>query len=691
MRKLSLFLLAATLCAQTVETIPFRAVLSPRNEVPPVTDVEASGNGTFLLHVIRDANGRITSAAAEYRVSYLFPGSVTFTGMHIHRGTAAEAGPVVINSTVSAANPVSSDSTGRGSVISQFQVGSTDTATLDAVNGVIANPSGFYLNLHTAAQPNGVIRGQLQRAEMVVLMGLMSPRNEVPPVNIGASGVATITAVRTLNENGSVSSGNVTFDINYTGFPEGTSFTGLHIHNGPAGVNAGVTINTGIGSGPNSVGANPAGGSLHYEVEINPAMAAQVTSLNALFGNSQSQYVNLHTVESPGGVIRAQLRRTDRMTFPVTLLSSNELPPTGLDATAPSLITIYTIRDEQGNATAGTVIFDVNARFPSAAQFTGLHIHAGNAGSNGQVVIGTDLGAGDRSVNSSTGVVNIYRSVTVSSAAGLTALNAILTAPENFYVNLHTTIHPNGAVRAQLAPASTARPAVTFAGSSVMDASRRQVAPGGLLTIMGTELIRVPGEVGASLAGSIFPNTYNGTSVTIGGKAAPVVVANRTSLVVQVPVDAAIGEQDVVVKTPTGESTAVKVTVNVNAPAIFFTNDGGIFLKNNDFSLVSRTNPARAGDILLVYTTGLGVTTGQNTGQITPTPEGASPTFIDTPAARVTVGGRDARVIYSIASPGFLGLYQTAFVVPEGLTAGPQPVVLTVNNVASNSVMLMVQ
>ena len=37
---------------------------------------------------------------------------------------------------------------------------------------MLTDPSGFYVNMHTTDNPGGVIRGQLQRAEMVVLMGL---------------------------------------------------------------------------------------------------------------------------------------------------------------------------------------------------------------------------------------------------------------------------------------------------------------------------------------------------------------------------------------------------------------------------------------------------------------------------------------------------------------------------------------
>jgi uncharacterized protein (TIGR03437 family) len=682
----------SALWAQTVETIPFRAVLSPRNEVPAITNLEASGNGTFLLHVVRDANGRVTSASAEYRVSYQFPAAINFVGMHIHRGNAGENGPVVINSPVTMDNSPGSE-TGRGSINVQFQIGPNDTNALEAVNGVLSNPAGYYLNLHTPANPGGAIRGQLERAEMVVLIGMMNPRNEVPAIpDLNASGVTTITALRTVNSSGAVTSGIVTFDHFNIGFPEGTLFTGFHIHSGAAGVNGPVTVDTALNRNQNIM-ANPGGGTLRYEVELNPATAAQVSTLNGLFSNPQGYYVNLHTAVNPGGAIRAQLRRTDRMNFQMTLSPANEVPPiTDLNASAPSAVTIHTVRDDQGVVTAGHAVFDVNARFPSSTTFTGLHIHTGAAGTNGGVVIDTGLGSGDRSVMTPTGNINIYRTANVTSAAGLTALNNIITNPENYYVNLHTTVNPGGAVRNQLAAPNANRAVISSAGSAIQDPARRTVAPGGLLTLTGTNLTRVPGDPSASIPGATLPNRYNGTSVNIGaGRPAPVVVANGDILVVQVPNETPAGEAEVIVRTPAGETTGTRVTVAALAPAIFFGQSGGIFLKNSDYSLVSTTNPARAGDVLLVYSTGLGAIPALPTGQLPPQPNASLSNLVPTAPVRVSIGGRDATVIYSLASPGYVGLYQTAFTVPAGLTAGSQPVTLSVGNATSNQVTVPVQ
>ena len=177
MKKLvGLVVFATSLFAQTAETIPFRAVMLPSNEVPAIA-ISASGAATIWLHVVRDAQGNVTSASTDFNVTYQFPADVKVTGLHIHKGKAGENGSVTIDSGIKSSDPLSSTN-GRGTINLQGQTASTNAAGLDTVNGMLSDPSGFYVNLHTTDNPSGVIRGQLQRAEMVVLMGRMSPLNE---------------------------------------------------------------------------------------------------------------------------------------------------------------------------------------------------------------------------------------------------------------------------------------------------------------------------------------------------------------------------------------------------------------------------------------------------------------------------------------------------------------------------------
>ena len=356
-------LLSPALFARSAETIYFRAVMLPSNEVPPI-NIDASGSATIRAHVVRDDNGQIADGSVDFLVDYAFPGAVTFTGLHIHNGAAGVNGPVTVNTGLSAANPVV-DEDGRGNITRQAQVRATDAAALATLRGMVENPAGYYANLHTTDFPGGVIRGQLQRAEAHVFMGVMSPRNEVPALDLDASGVSHVLVLVTRDAAGAPTSAQMIFNTNYS-FPGQVTFTGYHIHTSAAGVNGPVIFNTGIGSGAASVQSELSGvGNVNRPVEVNLAQAAQAQALAALLANPADLYINLHTTQFPGGAIRAQLRRTDRMTFDVTMLTSNEVPPiTGLDASALARFVAYTIRHEDGNVLAGAAEFDVELPLP---------------------------------------------------------------------------------------------------------------------------------------------------------------------------------------------------------------------------------------------------------------------------------------------------------------------------------------
>ena len=67
------------------------------------------------------------------------------------------------------------------------------------------------------------------------------------------------------------------------------------------------------------------------------------------------------------------------------------------------------------------------------------------------------------------------------------------------------------------------------------------------------------------------------------------------------------------------------------------------------------------------------------------------PPLAVTAPVRVTIGGQNAEVIYSTASPGFAGLYQAALRMPSGVLAGNAPVILSMGGVNSNTVTIAAQ
>lgn len=670
----------AVASAQTAETRIFRAVLSPANEVPAITDYNASGAATIVAHVVRDASGKIVSGTADFRVSYRLPGEATITGLHIHSGAAGINGPVTLNTGVSGTNNIAAN--GAGLIELPAQALPTAAASLATLEGMFSDPSNYYANMHTSAYPGGVIRGQLQRAEWNVGIGLMSPANEVPAIEgYNASAVGSVMTIITRRPDGSINSGEVLFTVNYN-FPGKITFTGLHIHTGAAGVNGPVTLNSAL----TRIDSSDSGvGTLTYRNEIDVNNAASVAALEGQFRNPAGYYINLHTTDYPGGVVRSQMRSTDAATLSMNMLPSNEVPAvTGLDASGPSLLHVRTMRDAAGTPVAAWMAFDVNYRFPAAIDFIGLHVHTGKAGENGAVRLNSGV-SGTNRVSSTTGFGNIFIPV-LFSGDPIASMAGMLSSPDAWYLNIHTPANTGGAIRAQTGDAmKTPRMGAVINAAGVV--TKTTGSPGALMSLYGADFSPTTTDL-SGWAGTSLPKSLNGVSIKVGNADAPLLFTSPTQINFQVPVETANGAVPVTVTNSAGTGSGLTMQVAGNDPGIFTHNgDNGIVVKNADFSLISATNPAAAGDVLVVFETGMGQTTPATaTGEITPN----SP-LKNTAATTVTIGGVNAPVIYSVASPGFAGLYQTAVRVPAGLGAGSQPLVLTVNGVTSNTVNVTVR
>ncbi|MCW5981662.1 MAG: CHRD domain-containing protein [Bryobacteraceae bacterium] len=135
--------------------VVFRALLSPSHETPPVSGVNISGEGVIEMTLAYTPPGSLSQAIVDFRVNYNAETPQTFTAMHIHRGAAGVAGPVVVDSIFGA----QVEASGSGSLFRQNVV--TDLPTLTVIEAILANPSNYYLNVHSTTNPAGIIRGQL--------------------------------------------------------------------------------------------------------------------------------------------------------------------------------------------------------------------------------------------------------------------------------------------------------------------------------------------------------------------------------------------------------------------------------------------------------------------------------------------------------------------------------------------------
>ena len=107
------------------------------NEVPGPGDVD--GTGTAMIR-LREGQGQVCFKISVSNI--VLPA----TGAHIHVGNAGVAGPIVVALTAPGAT-----GTSEGCL----------TVVRSLVSAILANPTGYYPNVHTTDYPAGAIRGQL--------------------------------------------------------------------------------------------------------------------------------------------------------------------------------------------------------------------------------------------------------------------------------------------------------------------------------------------------------------------------------------------------------------------------------------------------------------------------------------------------------------------------------------------------
>jgi hypothetical protein len=174
-----------------------------------------------------------------------------------------------------------------------------DPAVVDAI---VADPRGYYVNIHTADFPAGAIRGQLHRADDVdldvpdQLTARLLGRNEVPPADPDGRGRAFVDTGRT----------RVCFALLWSNI--GAPIF-AHIHSGVAGVNGPVVVL--FFDVPEAPGSPPAALPEQITAVGGCVDGQDAALLRDIRRHPSAYYVNVHNVEFPGGAIRGQLRRLD--------------------------------------------------------------------------------------------------------------------------------------------------------------------------------------------------------------------------------------------------------------------------------------------------------------------------------------------------------------------------------------------
>jgi uncharacterized protein (TIGR03437 family) len=190
------------------------------------------------------------------------------------------------------------------------------------------------------------------------------------------------------------------------------------------------------------------------------------------------------------------------------------------------------------------------------------------------------------------------------------------------------------------------------------------------------------------------PSQMNAVVVKVDGAAVPLIYTDPNQINFVLPYNLEPRPITITVSNAGSESAAANASVAIDAPGIYTTNQSGEgqgailiagtgLLASSTREFFALTRPARRGEVVEIYATGLGAVTNPPVAGEAARSEPLSRT-IQQPI--VTIGGERAEIFFSGLTPGFSGLYQVNARVPQNARAGDDvPVTLRMGESGSPS------
>lgn len=534
----------------------WHTVLLGANE-SPVADAGARGAATF----------KVTSPTSmSFVIAMVSPVQGDVTLAHIHVGNPGTNGLPVVDLQPASATRDAAAGTISGTV-------AVDGETLARIS---ANLPGFYCNVHTAAAPNGVARGQLASGTVDMTAALLGSA-EVPTVVDGnARGGATF-------EFETFTSGRVMTALQSA--TEGIDDVIMqHIHVGAAGTPGAILISL--------MGADYATSPSSHSAESTITYTQK--DFTRILANPAGFYCNLHTTAGPNGLVRGQLSTGARTIFAAL---------TGAEETTPVAGTSGTLRVVFHAVHAcGYTITMVS---PPASDIDNAHVHDGAVGVDGPILV--DLfESGDAAVSGNTisGTAAVPGRTLARLLAGTPGGSALSGAglPSIFYGNVHTLANPGGAARGQFTQISGDTPPAGLSYTTPVTYVTGQAATPNAPTSLG----------GAITNYSIVPALSAGLSIS-----------SATGIISGTPTQTRVAtDYTVTASNAAGSTTAtVNITVNEGPPlSLSYTTPVGYIVG----TAITPNTPVRTGGFPTGYTVNpalpAGLSLGGTTGIISGTP-----------------------------------------------------------------------
>ena len=213
--------------------------------------------------------------------------------------------------------------------------------------------------------------------------------------------------------------------------------------------------------------------------------------------------------------------------------------------------------------------------------------------------------------------------------------------------------------------------------------------PGSLGTIFGVGLTEV---IGVVLGGAPpFPTTLAGVRVFVNGEASPILAISNINgeeqVSIQVPFGLPAGPTTVTIENNGSSASFPGIPLTAVQPGIFEIDvEGGrlVAALHADFNLVTPANPARPGEVILLFVTGLGPTeTPLMTNQVGPIPAAAT---VVHPV--VGIDDQGAEVLGSYFAPNLLTVYQINFKVLLNPQSGNRKISVVADGIPSQDALM---
>ena len=226
-------------------------------------------------------------------------------------------------------------------------------------------------------------------------------------------------------------------------------------------------------------------------------------------------------------------------------------------------------------------------------------------------------------------------------------------------------------------PGSGSTPSPAIASVANGASFQQGFAPGAVLTLFGSDL----SPVTQSASTTPLPVSISGVEVLVNGIAAPLYYVSPGQLNVQIPYETTVNSSAVASINNNGQVTTRIFPVAATAPGIFTDSSGALV----------PTAAAALGQEIELYITGTGAVQPAITDGAAPA-ESTAMTELPKPVqtATVTIGGANAAIDFIGIPPGLVGVTQINVTVPNGIAAGAQPVVVTVDGVVSTPAIITI-